>query len=252
MTSYFCDRLRPTFEHRRRGCRLKPWGKEPRFPVPPSRPNNCRSCNPIPFPPSLAQWRNDGGDYWDQLVTPEVGALVWSEFPIQVYVEPPGKQPSETAWTQAVLAAVQEWQPYLPLVVVDQSESADIAIWRRSPPLRLAPRPSPSVAPVIERVRSAETRYALYLQQGSGSASVLIHRCVIYLSPKQTAFYVRAAARHELGHALGIWGHSPQETDTMYFAQVRNPPTISQRDVNTLKRVYEQPTRLGWPLRNGN
>ena len=37
-----------------------------------------------------------------------------------------------------------------------------------------------------------------------------------------------------------------RETDVLYFSQVRNPPAISARDVNTLKRVYEQPTRLGW------
>ncbi|MFN4955672.1 MAG: peptidase, partial [Aphanizomenon sp.] len=35
---------------------------------------------------------------------------------------------------------------------------------------------------------------------------------------------------------------------TMYFSQVRNPPFISVRDVNTLKRVYEQPTGLGWSV----
>jgi predicted Zn-dependent protease len=31
-----------------------------------------------------------------------------------------------------------------------------------------------------------------------------------------------------------------------YFSQVRNPPPISPRDVNTLKRIYQQPTSLGW------
>jgi hypothetical protein len=34
----------------------------------------------------------------------------------------------------------------------------------------------------------------------------------------------------------------------MYFAQVRTPPVISARDINTLKRVYQQPTQLGWPI----
>ena len=53
---------------------------------------------------------------------------------------------------------------------------------------------------------------------------------------------------HEIGHALGIWGHSPEVTDALYFAQVRQPPLISARDVNTRKRVYAQPTRLGWAV----
>jgi predicted Zn-dependent protease len=34
----------------------------------------------------------------------------------------------------------------------------------------------------------------------------------------------------------------------MYFSQVREPPPISARDINTLKRIYQQPTRLGWPV----
>jgi len=70
----------------------------------------------------------------------------------------------------------------------------------------------------------------------------------IYIRPDQAIEYLQAAARHELGHALGIWGHSPQPTDALYASQVRNPAKISARDLNTLKRVYEQPTRLGWEM----
>ena len=76
----------------------------------------------------------------------------------------------------------------------------------------------------------------------------LYHRFAILLSPSQTGNYLLAAARHELGHALGIWGHSKLQSDALYFSQVRNPPLISARDVNTLKRVYEQPTNLGWNI----
>ncbi|MBA3924661.1 MAG: peptidase, partial [Nostocaceae cyanobacterium] len=72
----------------------------------------------------------------------------------------------------------------------------------------------------------------------------------IILSPSQTGEYLSAATRHEFGHALGIWGHSPLQTDTMYFSQVRHPPAISPRDVNTLKKIYAQPTSLGWTVSN--
>ncbi len=198
------------------------------LPLPPS---------PHPLPPTLAQWQDstNSGDYFAQITPTKVGYLVWSQFPVRVYVEPP-KAVSEQqaqAWVNSVLQAVQEWNVYLPLQVVEQPDVADITIIRKAPPLQGKP----------PRARSAETRYELYT-----SNHILFHRFTILLSPSQTGEYVQAAIRHELGHALGIWGHSPLQTDALYFSQVRNPALISVRDVNTLKRVYEQPTSLGWSV----
>ncbi len=50
-------------------------------------------------------------------------------------------------------------------------------------------------------------------------------------------------AQHEIGHALGLFGHSANYNDTMYFERdTINPQTeyqgISTRDVNTLKALY--------------
>ncbi|NEQ28971.1 MAG: peptidase, partial [Microcoleus sp. SIO2G3] len=143
-------------------------------------------------------------------------------------------------WVNAVQQAIAEWNSYLPLVQVDRAEIADIAIWCRTPPLQLT-------GGRLGRVRSAETRFEIEIDR-AGSEAVLSHRFQIWLRPDQTAIYLQAAARHELGHALGIWGHSLAATDAMYFSQVRNPPLISARDINTLKRIYQQPTRLGWTL----
>lgn len=126
----------------------------------------------------------------------------------------------------------------MPLSVVDFS-GADVVIECRTPPLQ--------VNGDLLRARSAETRYEIYSQPIENQV-VLRHRFIIQLRPDLTANYTQAAARHELGHALGIWGHSPLETDALYFSQVRQSPLISVRDVNTLKRVYEQPTQLGWGI----
>jgi len=202
---------------------------------------------PHPLPPSLAHWQDatKSGDYFSQVRPTEVGYLVWSQFPVRVYIEQSEADSGVTVaqrWVRAVLEAVQEWAVYIPLEVVEQQEKADINILRSAPPLRASPTRN------IPRVRSAETRYELYISNTSTTTRVLSHYCTILLSPSQTSQYVKAAARHEIGHALGIWGHSPVASDALYFSQVRNPPSISPRDINTLKRVYEQPTRLGWPL----
>ncbi|KAM3098357.1 peptidase [Phormidesmis sp. 146-12] len=196
-----------------------------------------------PLPRTLAQQGDRSqGDYFDQIQKTQPEYLVWSQFPIAVYIEPvtDGDKRAQ-AWVKAVQTAIQEWTVFLPLQTVSEPDQADIQVLRSSIPLR-------SQNLRTARVRSAETRYELYTKQISNSSAILAHRCTVIVKPNQAIDYVLASARHELGHALGIWGHSPLQTDALYFSQVRNPPLISPRDVNTLKRVYEQPTRSGWPI----
>lgn len=48
-------------------------------------------------------------------------------------------------------------------------------------------------------------------------------------------------ALHEIGHALGIWGHSEKDTDIMYpkANSVTAKAQLSKRDVNTVKLLYK-------------
>jgi predicted Zn-dependent protease len=196
-----------------------------------------------PLPPTLAKWQDktNSGDYFDQIQPTKVGYLIWSKFPIKVKIETPTKINEKQAqiWVNSVTQAVQEWNKYLPLEIIknltEKSEIADITISRKAPPLQIDSNNK------ITRARSALTTYEIFPQN-----NILSHHFTILLSPTQTGEYIQAAARHELGHALGIWGHSPLQTDALYFSQIRNPAPISARDVNTLKRIYQQPTSLGW------
>ena len=210
-----------------------------------------------PLPPSLSQWQapETAGDYFAQIKPiSSVNYLIWSEFPVKVYVDKPQVPPElsyETInfpqWRTAVLTALEEWNNYLPLQEVEEQAQADIIILRQE----LAPRKiydSQTGEFKGTRARTATTEYEFYLRPGSGSEKILAHRMTVILSPFQTELNLLPAARHEIGHALGIWGHSLEETDSLYFSQVRYPPKISVRDVNTLKKVYEQPTALGWGI----
>lgn len=205
------------------------------------RPSNATSLAPSaqvhPLPAALETWHDpqQQGDYFDQVKLTRVGYLIWSDFPVQVFVQPaPESLPLvQQKWPTAVAQAIQDWQAYFPLEITTDPRPADIVISAIDP-----------TQPSQGRIRSAETRYKLYVDDRNR----LSHRCTVQVRANQTETYIAAAVRHEMGHALGIWGHSPLVSDALYFAQVRTPATISARDMNTLKRVYQQPTRLGWPV----
>lgn len=190
---------------------------------------------PHPLPESLRSVTLEGDDYFDRLEPTPVGSLVWSSFPVRVYID--ANAPAN--WQAAVESVLDEWGVYLPLSRVENSETANITILRKNPP----PRRSNGQL----RAASARTTYRLFWQEAT-----LRHQFSIVVSPTQVGEYIKSAVRHELGHALGIWGHSDAETDVMYFSQVRRPAVISPRDVRTLRRVYEQPTRLGWNGEEGS
>lgn len=59
---------------------------------------------------------------------------------------------------------------------------------------------------------------------------------------------VRAVCLHQIGHALGLTGHSPKPQDVMYCslppATVKTP--LSQRDTATIQKLYTELVSLAW------
>lgn len=195
-----------------------------------------------PLPPSLAEWQTDAwvGDYFAAIEPdPVAGYLIWWQFPVQIYLETQGDDP---AWQQGVLEAIAAWGEYFPLKTISTATEANIVIKRETPPLNTRRNPHTGKLEIV-RARTGLTSYQL--QSKTGNPSVFTHRMTIYLKPGQSYPAILNTALHELGHALGIWGHSSRVEDVLYFAQQSQVAKISSRDVNTLKKVYQQPTRLG-------
>lgn len=188
----------------------------------------------------------EGEDYFADLQSTPLGALVWSDFPITVAFELEGETPEQAqAWLMAVRQGLQDWQTYLPLVETADRENADIVVVRSRPPRSISINREAGRLE-IPPAQHGQAHYQVYLT--ATEPPRLAHRFTVYISPHQGQRQTAGTARHELGHALGIWGHSPNPADVLYETQVSDPPPISQRDLNTLKRVYQQPTRLGWPI----
>ena len=206
--------------------------------------------HPLPF--SLTQWEDveNRGDYFNLIETTPVGYLVWSQFPVKVYIEQPTSQENTAEalrfqqWVNAVKEAISQWNVYLPLQEIERPELAEISIIRASVARDIQLNPDTGLYDIPQAI-TAQTKYEFYLQE---TPQILAHKMTIQISPDLGETATLSAARHELGHGLGIWGHSDRESDALYFSQVRDTPTISARDVNTLKKIYQQPTRLGWKL----
>jgi predicted Zn-dependent protease len=212
--------------------------------------SNLPSAQVHALPQSLATWKqNNQGNYFKQIESTPLGYLVWSQFPLKVYVD--SVPPENTAanqrfqqWTEIARKAIAEWNVYLPLQEVREKDIADILVLRSPPQRAVKLNPNTGLYD-IPRAVAAQTNYKFYL---TGNPATISMRMTVQVSHNFTGVPLLATIRHELGHALGIWGHSPKAEDALYFSQVSNPPAISERDINTLKQIYQQPTKLGWKI----
>ena len=209
-----------------------------------------------PLPQFLEEWHDpsNSGNYFQQIKSTPLGYLIWSQFPVKVYVEEVTARENTAAnsrfeqWTATARKAIAEWQVYFPLIEVTQQEAADIVILRSQPEREVKLNPNTGLFD-IPRAVAAQTNYKFYLTDKPTRISL---RMTVRVSPNFAGESLLATIRHEFGHALGIWGHSPAQSDALYFSQVKEPPPISARDLNTLKKIYQQPTKLGWQIPTAN
>jgi hypothetical protein len=211
--------------------------------------------NPPPMPPAEHKGKSGSGKNPSHSTEPKPAAPIsedyfasvrkftggtvarWRSTPVRIHL-PSG---SPDSWQRSLEAGVKHWNQYLAVNVVPPTQPADIdVIWEN----HLVPQ------------YLGVTR--LIMPPGQMQVQIYMLRPTYYL-PEIPERMLQGAFLHELGHALGIFGHSDSKDDLMYATEII-PGTkgkgseirfaaLGDRDVKTLKRIYAmQPTPSDFSL----
>lgn len=172
------------------------------------------------------------GDYFNHITVFSDGKITrFTQTPIRVHIAPMpmGVEGGET-YLESFRYAMREWEAadariqFQEVVAIDD---ADIRVrWQRSGLTQI----TDTVLGKTGLIRLSETNFEVEMVlalRERGSA--------VLLSPER----MRTVCLHELGHAIGLWGHSPDAADVLFFAATAQRP--SDRDKATLHKVYAPP-----------
>jgi hypothetical protein len=159
--------------------------------------------------------------------------------PVRIWVEPTDPLPADVAraitiWRDAFLYGEYD------ATVVSDSTAADVIVTSGLPP---------SAQPSVARLRSMAPQC-----EGETDIAVSDDHTQLRL-PFRTFIHSLAAPGdpglddclalttvHEVGHSLGIFAHSPNPADLMYFKPV--VPLPSERDITTAEVLYHVPSTV--------
>jgi predicted Zn-dependent protease len=155
----------------------------------------------LPDPLQPSGYLPRAGDYYQEVAQSSKG-LQFSEFPVKVFV---GNMPK--AWQRAIRKALDGWTHVFPLEEVASHEGADIVLgWGTS----------------AKESQWAGRENDLVQVEKKDSGAVVKRAKVAFItldsSHHLSEEQKRATVLHELGHALGIRGHSDRPRDVMFGA----------------------------------
>jgi predicted Zn-dependent protease len=193
-----------------------------------------------PLPEAMHPSRYDtgvGDYYW--LVSRTSESELWPRLPVKVFL---GRAP-EHKWQEGVREAYDTWAALFPMQLTALPKDADIRmVWHE---------------PTSERGHAGETyEYVRIELEGDRLSGRRVALIVVDQSRNWSKGEMRAIILHELGHALGIKGHSDSREDIMFWQMRDDRRSISvpgmpfpifwrslakapsRRDLNTLIRLY--------------
>jgi len=193
------------------------------------------------IPAAAAIATESTGDYRHRLRSTPLG---WARLDRWcVWVEPAASTGPAALWDgrwhRAVQAALATWALLVPITVVDDPAQAQIRVERRRPPLQ----------EINGRLRAIHGRSLLRLLRVQRHGQWRLEpQVLVLIGPGQAEAALQATALHELGHAVGLWGHSDRPGDALAAVPGGSPVLApSDRDRRTLIWLSQQATRFGRP-----
>lgn len=198
------------------------------------------ACTDIISPPRVDPYEYrlfvpDGAGGTDAL------AFHWprSALPVRIWVA------NDSPLRDAVIAAIADWENAFLYgefrgVLVGDPDAADIVVRNAVAPPKLA-------AAIHLASRAPECRGETTFLADAASGAVTLP-FEVYVSSRvgpddpNLATCYQLTVLHEIGHAIGIFAHSPQPADLMYADPTRT--TLSERDRSTAEAAYHLPATL--------
>ena len=170
-------------------------------------------------------------DYFKDAVSEGLFRWPLKRFPLRIYIACGDALKSyRPEYEEAVRQSIDDWDKaslgQIGLKIVDSAADADITVNfvddLHAPALRA-------------EAGKAQLHGNM---EGVDNASVQLLTISPFPDQLMTKDFMHMIAVHEIGHALGLTGHSPYEEDVM-FPALSNQRGITSRDVATLYRLYE-------------
>ena len=194
------------------------------------------SLDPNGFYKPVNSSSNQYDNYINNAVTSNGMYVRWDRTkPIRVYVDTAN---TTIEYSNEVKKAVKQWTEALKgtatIVPAYSAQSADIVVvFSRK---------------TFEITKTHHTLCTTLPQYTSNSLLRLSKVELSTMSPSGKVYspvLVYNTALHELGHALGIWGHSQNKSDIMYaYADDNYRRSLSARDIRTIKLLYQNPANI--------
>ena len=166
-------------------------------------------------------------DYFDQITVFSHGRITrFVEMPITVYITPT----LQARYLPELRYAMRQWEAVSDGKIQFQEllTSKDVDIWVRwgySDPANMD----------MTYGKAELTRHSTE----DFSVEIILSLPKPSISAKLSQEETRTVCLHEFGHAIGLWGHSPDPLDVSFWASIAQRPT--DRDQATLLKVYSTP-----------